>query len=385
MAIKLTSSFVESVTAPRRYTDANMHGLSLLVKPSKGGISKSWSQYLRIDRKPRNIGLGAYPGTKLAEARKRAKANALAAANGAALPFDGIMGRNAIADTSIPTFAEVAERTIASRNLAPATARNWRSALACHAAPLADKPINAIGQRDVINIVLPLNGSKMGRNVRTYLRACFAFAISNEWCTVNPAGDAIDGAIVAGKASTEHHAALHHAAVAGALAKVRSIDTSGWKGLTLAFQFMVHTASRHETTLGARWSEIDMDRAVWTIPASRMKARRAHVVPLTGQALSILREARELGGTVYVFRGITGERAPDGSLRRVRDAAGIKCRVHGFRASFGAWCVETGQDDYLSECALAHVADSTKRAYKREVPVERIRPIMEAWSAYIAA
>ena len=347
-----------------------------LSAPANPGPSTSVSTAGRA-----NIGLGKYPSVSLSTARAMARANALAASDKRPLPHDGIMGRNAVQDITIPTFAQVAQRTIAAQRNTEKTERNWRSALDKHVLPkLGSKRIDTITQRDVISIVLPLWGRKVGSNVRTYISKILEFAVSNEWRTGNPAGDAINGALVSGKVSTEHHASLHHSAVKGALAKVRAIETSGWLGMTLCLEFLVHTVVRHETALGARWNEIDLDRALWIIPASRMKAGREHVVPLTGQAIEILAKARKLGSGEYVFVGITGERSPDGSLRRVTSAAKLDCTVHGFRASFGDWADSTGVDDRLSEIILAHVDDSSKRAYKRNAPIERIRPVMQAWS-----
>ena len=395
MAMKLTSTFVETVTVaatdkPKRYTDANQFGLSLLVKHGAHGVCKSWSQFIRINRKPRSIGLGKYPTVRLTDARRMARANHLAATNGDTLPHDGMLARNTIdTNAGMPTFAEVAEATIAAR--APKwtgnTERNWRSTLGSYVFPkLGDKRIDLITQSDVIDVIMPIWHRPSGKQTRQRIDAIMKHAMSREYRTTNPAGEVIAGALVRGKVSTEHRASLHYSAVAGALATVRAIETSGWRGMTLAFEFAVHTAARSEETLGARWDEIDTDAAVWTIPASRMKAGREHTIPLSRQALAIVEAARALGSIDgFVFRGITKPRAPDGSLKRVRDAAGLECTVHGFRNSFGDWCVETAQDDVLSELALAHVSDRTKRAYKRTDAIERRRAMMQAWSDHVAS
>jgi integrase len=157
----------------------------------------------------------------------------------------------------------------------------------------------------------------------------------------------------------------------------------------LALEFCILTAARSGEVLGLRWSEIDFGRAVWTVPAARMKAGREHRVPLSGRAIAILRGLAASNQGEFAFAGRRLSKPLSGMamemvLRRmhITDAT-----VHGFRSSFRDWAgnVSTFPREII-ETALSHVVgDQAEQAYRRSDALEKRRQLMEAWASYCDA
>ena len=130
-----------------------------------------------------------------------------------------------------------------------------------------------------------------------------------------------------------------------------------------------------------------MDAAVWTIPASRMKGGREHRVPMSDQALAILREAmplRERGASALVFPSVTGRPLSDNTISKLLRENDVKAVPHGFRSSFRDYAAERFDGPReVAELALAHVEGSaTERAYRRTDLFDRRRELMAEWGAY---
>jgi integrase len=153
-----------------------------------------------------------------------------------------------------------------------------------------------------------------------------------------------------------------------------------------ALEFTILTAARSGETLGAVWTEIDLEAKVWTIPADRMKGGREHRVPLTDRAIAILAEMKASSTGAYVFPGTRYNRplAP-ASMDNVLHRLKVYVTVHGFRSSFKTWATEATQfPNELSEAALAHVTGSqVERAYRRTDALERRRELMTAWGVFV--
>jgi integrase len=157
----------------------------------------------------------------------------------------------------------------------------------------------------------------------------------------------------------------------------------------LALEFTILTAARRGEVLGARWDEFDLERAVWTVPAHRMKAGREHRVPLSGRALAIVKGLREADGREFVFAGHKPGKPLSGEalamvLRRMKlhDVT-----VHGFRSAFRDWAAEsTNFTTEVCEAALAHtVTNKVEAAYRRGDLFEKRRKLMDAWAAFCSA
>jgi integrase len=154
----------------------------------------------------------------------------------------------------------------------------------------------------------------------------------------------------------------------------------------LALEFCILTAARSGEVLGARWSEIDLEKKVWTLPRNRMKAGREHRVPLPERAVAILKQLAEIKTGDFVFPGQhknrpLSEGVMNITLRRMK-ADGIT--VHGFRSSFRDWAGnETHFPREIVETALAHaIGNEVEQAYRRSDALEKRRKLMEAWASY---
>ena len=156
----------------------------------------------------------------------------------------------------------------------------------------------------------------------------------------------------------------------------------------LALEFTVLTAARTGETLGARWTEIDLTEAVWTVPGTRMKTAREHRVPLTDAALAVLSQAAEMrtskAADAYVFPG----QRPGASLSQMALMMLMRRmgsdRVHDLRSAFRDWAAErTSYAREVAEAALAHiVADKVEAAYRRGDLFEKRRRLMDDWSTF---
>ena len=187
------------------------------------------------------------------------------------------------------------------------------------------------------------------------------------------------------RAPVQHMRALPHQDVPAAVEAVRASGAA--PVVRLAFEFLVLTAARWGEVRGAEWAEIDTSGRVWTIPATRMKAQRAHRVPLCGRAMEILEAARTLGdgSGPLVFPNRTGTPLPEKKLRRMLQDLNIAAVPHGFRSTFRDWAAEeTNHPREVVEAALAHmVQNKVEAAYARSDLFERRRRLMDEWAAYV--
>ena len=381
----LSATFVKTVNVPGRYGDGRGGlGLTLLVKPgTHSGLCKSWGQSVRIDGRRTTLGLGRYPVVTLAMARKRALANARAIAQ----------GRDPRrVSHEVPTFASACEKVIAihaenwrSRGRSE---HQWRASLRDYAMQrLGSKRVDAIDTADVMAVLQPIWSTKRetARRVRQRISAVMMWAVAEGYRSDNPAGDAIAAALPKIGAKRQHFPALHHTKVAAAVDKVRR--SNAHRCTALAFEFLVLTACRSGEVRGARWEEVDRARAVWTIPAERMKADREHRVPLSAQALRVLEEARTLDNkSGIVFPSRSGRTLSQATLPKLLRDLKIGAVPHGFRSSFRDWAAEcTEAPREVCELALAHVNnDRVEAAYRRSDLFEKRRLLMAAWADYIA-
>lgn len=188
------------------------------------------------------------------------------------------------------------------------------------------------------------------------------------------------------RSKVEHHRALPYDQMAAALETIRSSDAS--LSSKLALEFLALTATRSGETRGATWGEFDEEKAEWVIPASRMKAKRPHRVPLSPRTLEILEKAKGLKSddSNYVFPGtVTGKPLSDNTLSKLLRELGIDAVPHGFRSSFRDWAGEqTNFPREVCEFALAHVIkEKAEAAYARSDLFEKRRMLMNAWAQYL--
>jgi integrase len=183
------------------------------------------------------------------------------------------------------------------------------------------------------------------------------------------------------KLARSHHAAMPYGELPAFIRGLRAHESIA----THALEFLILTAARLGEVLGATWPEMDLEAAVWTIPASRMKAGQEHRVPLSPAAVAILKHAAECQFSEFIFVGRSRSRPVSRSaLRKVLPA---NVTIHGFRSSFRDWAGnETNFPRELAEQSLAHrTGDATELAYRRGDALEKRRALMTAWANYLAA
>ena len=377
----LSSTFVRNVAQAGRYCDGD--GLYLEVQPTG---TRSWIQRLSIRGRRRELGLGGFPLVPLKEARAQALANRrLARAGG-----DPLAEKRRL--KSMPTFADAAERVWNQMRQGwrdRRHARDWLSSLTRFAVPhLGHLPVGDVTSVDVVETLRPVWHARpsTARRVRQRIGTVMEWAVAMGHRDDNPC-DRIGPALGPQGDLVRHMRALPHGEVAGAIERIRA--SRAWAGAKLAFEFLVLTAARSGEVRGARWDEMDTEAHVWTIPATRMKMKREHRVPLCRRALDILDAARTLDGVdgVLVFPSIGGKRLHDMALSGLLKNQKVAAVPHGFRSSFRDWAAEeTDHPREVIEAALAHVVQNKVEAtYARSDLFERRRRLMDEWSAYLAA
>ena len=379
---RLTTTKVKAITKPGLHGDG--HGLYLNVTATG---SRSWVQRITIGGRRRDLGLGAYPATGLAEAR------ALALANKSLVNA----GRDPLAErrrTNVPTFREAAKR-VYDANLprwrnGKHTVTWWQS-LERHAFPtLGDMRVDQIQRGDVLAVLEPIWGVRQetARRVRQRIRIVLRWCEAHDYCTGNAAGEALDGALPAMPKVKAHLRALPYQDVSAALSTVEASGASMASKLSL--RFLVLTAARSGEARGATWDEIDMDAAEWRIPGERMKSGDPHRVPLSDAAVEVLERARPLsGGEGLIFPSSVkpGRPMSDMTLMQVLRKTGLaeRATVHGFRSAFRDWAAEcTSAPHAVMELSLAHaVGSSVEQAYARSDLIEKRRALMQTWADFL--
>lgn len=378
---RLSSTFVQRVREPGRYGDGRGgNGLSILVKlTARGDIAKSWAQRLYFDGRARNVGLGAFPIVSLTEARRRAADNAAAVRRGD--PIVRAVRR------SVPTLAEASDATLAihaaSWKPGSKSEKQWRSLFASYVPPmLARRRVDEVTAADVLGILAPLTMSKAetARKLKQRLGMVFKWAVTQGHRPDDPTA-AIGAALPRNGKRTDHHRALPFDQVAGAVATIRG--SGAYRATVLAFEFLVLTAARSGEVRGARWEEIDIEAASWTVPADRTKTGAEHRIPLAERTVEALREARALSGGEIVFPTVTGKALSDSTISKLVREAGIKAVPHGFRSSFRDWCGASEVDREVAEACLAHSRPGVEAAYHRADLFDRRREVMTTWAAYL--
>lgn len=376
---KLTAVAMRNAKEPGRYGD----GEGLFLHVAQGG-SKSWIVRVQKAGRRRDIGLGSAAKVTLADARVRAaKVRAQVEAG-----LDPVAERRK-AD-GIPTFRKAAEQVFEQNSK---TWRNghhqwqWMRTLEMFAFPsIGDALVSEITGpmiRDLLADIW-LTKPETARRVRQRVGAVLDWAYAKGWRDTEAPMRSITKGLPRQPRATAHHAALPYADVPPFLATLRAGRPTFGR---LALEALVLTAARSGEIRGARWSEIDLAAAKWTVPAERMKAGKEHVVPLSGAAVAVFEKARGLriGSSELLFPGArTAKPMSDMTLVKVMRDMKVEATPHGFRSSFRDWAAEeTTFPAEVAEAALAHtVPDKVVAAYRRTDFLEKRRKLMDAWSGH---
>lgn len=372
---KLTQASIRSaITKKGRYYDGE--GLVLFVSvPGKA----SWVARVQHKGKRRDQGLGGYPLVGLAEAREKARAVKRALTSGRDPRMLWDPGKNMdhlFRDTALrlleEKFSEGSRKQALARFKTYVFPKMGKLQLqSIDAEIIADvlrpiwlaKPETALRTRELIIRVL-----RYGRPDGPMLETTMARAVSDR---------------LPAQPTRGHFSSMPHEEIHGFMKRLVEKPGLG----ALALRLLIFTALRSGEVRGATWNEIDFDSQVWTVPAERMKTKRAHRVPLSEQAVEVLKEAASIRqfGTDLLFPGATGKPLSDMTLTKVMRSYGLSYVPHGFRSTFRDWAAElTDFPEDVVEAALAHtVRDKVVAAYKRTTFFDKRRELMELWGRYV--
>jgi integrase len=386
---------------PERRHDGG--GLYLQCAP---GGAKTWAFRFTLAGRERWMGLGPVDAVPLAEARRRAAEARAMVRDGRDPIAERARARRAAedaAETEQRTFAAAVDRFLAAHETAwrnPKHRAQWRSTLGLALEAFGARHVATITTDDVLAVLRPLwaRTPETGSRLRGRIERVLAWAKAAGWrAGDNPAAwrDALAHHLPPPRRvkPVRHHAALDWRRMPdlwAALATRAGIAAA-------ALRFLILTAARSGEVRGMRWREIDPELRIWTVPGERMKAGKAHRVPLSDDALAVLDPLRPLAGddpAALVFpsprRGMPlSDMALTAVLRDLpgdwRDALGRRITAHGFRSAFRDWCGETqAAPRDVAEAALAHtIRDATERAYARGDLLEARRSLMGKWTAYV--
>ncbi|WP_298194208.1 integrase arm-type DNA-binding domain-containing protein [Metallibacterium sp.] len=367
------------------YRLADGNGLCIEVPPNG---SRLWRFRYRFSGTARMLSLGAWPAVTLADARQQRDEARKLVAKG----IDPSAERQREKRTERQTFEVIAREWLARREVSEVTLSKDRWLLEDFAIPkLGSKPIADVTAADVLAILQNLEQRDMletASRLRAKLSAIFRYAVSTLRAQHDPVG-ALRGAIKSAK--VKHHAAITDPLKLGEL--LRALH--GYRGgyvVACALKLAPLVFTRPGELRHAEWAEIDLDAATWCIPAHKMKMRASHIVPLSTQAVAILRDLHALTGRgKYAFPNprTSGRPMSENAITAALRALGYDGQTmtaHGFRSSASTLLHEQGYPSDVIERQLAHKeANAVKDAYNRAQHLPERVKMMQAWSDYCDA
>ncbi|WP_241491165.1 tyrosine-type recombinase/integrase [Sphingomonas sanguinis] len=373
---------------PGRHFDA--HGLCLVVRPTG---SRSWVLRMQFKGHRRDFGLGPVHDVSLAEARCRAAELRKMVRAG----LDPVKERG-LRRANTPTFEVVARRCYEALSGGWKDRRHasWLSSLENHVFPeIGTKRIDAIGTKEVLLVLEPiwLTIPDTARRILQRIGAILDFAHIKGYIPAEVSLRSVTRGLPRQQQQVTHRAAMPYADVPAFWSQlVAEANSVGRDALKLT----ILTAVRSNEARLATWREFDLDGAVWSIPASRMKMKLPHLVPLSEPAVALLRRLRKehealATGSIddqYLFSARGKAPISDVTmLKAIRDAKIDTITVHGFRSSFADWAAEcTNVPKEVTEKALAHrIPNAVEAAYRRTDFFEKRRDLMATWAQHVCS
>ncbi len=372
----------------------------LYYKAASTGRGKWVFRYVSpTSKKRRDMGLGAYPETGLADARRIALGKRELLAKG----IDPISDRDEVDQTKDlasrePTFAAAARQlhvSLAEGFNNVKHSAQWLNTLETYVFPqLGDRKVSELRVADFADVLRPfwLTKPETASRVKQRCAATMDWCVANGYITASPVN--VVTKLLAKQPSkrerVQHQPAVPWVHVPSVYASLASSMRPAPS--RAALRFLILTAARSGEVRGVTWDEIDFQSKTWTVPAARMKTRVAHRVPLSEAALQlIVNQANLKLHEVYVFPSRKGGPLSDMALTKLlRDkqvASGETNRVataHGFRSSFRDWASENGYPRDLAERALAHIIkNQSEAAYHRTDLLEQRRDMMGHWATFV--
>lgn len=372
---------------PLRLTDAS--GLFLLINPNG---SKLWRSLLYLHGKQVMVSLGRYPDVGLAEAREGlAQARKKIAAGthpNVAKKEQKVKALQEMASKALGTFAAICAdwRSTTDPELRPTSIKQREREIQNDLLPaLHDRQANSISRVELTALLRKVEkrAPETAKNLRTHLHAIFEHAIDAGVVDTNPTPPRR----ILQKRNSVSHAALPAKRIGDFL---RAIDTSGLTPHTrVAMLLTMMTASRKEEITSARWSELDLDAAMLIVPGDRMKKKRDHVVPLSRQAVALLKDLRAItpGTREHLFPNRDDPARPmaNRTLNAVFERLGYgkEGTPHGFRSAFSTHFNELQANPDAIELCLAHTPPGVRGVYNRALLLDQRREMLQQWADWL--
>lgn len=394
---RLKALSVGRLKEPGLYPDGD--GLYLQVTGTGDEVKRSWIYRYRLGgrKTPRDMGLGPYPDVSLENAREAA-AKARELCRGGVDPIDArraARAQDALEKAKAITFKECAEAYIKAHTPGWRNAKHgdqWRATLDTYADPVIGKlAVQAVDTGLVMKVLEPIwkEKTETASRLRGRIEAIL------DWATVrglrqgdNPARwrGRLDNLLPARAKvqKVKHHAALPYQEIGAFMEALRGQD-----GIAAsALEYLILTATRTSETIGATWDEVNLEDALWVIPEGRIKAGKAHRVPLSAAALAILERTPKKRRTGPLFPNErNGDPLSTNALLKLLKRMGRSdLTAHGFRSTFRDWAAErTNYPREVAEMALAHtISDKVEAAYRRGDLFEKRKRLMAEWAKFCA-
>lgn len=398
---QITAYYQGRTTLPNgKHSIADAPGLYLRVSGPKAA---SWVVLATIAGTRMQITIGSFTGAgrivrySVADARAEADKIRVNIAN----DQHPLVHRVVVAPTA-PVFAAVLDTFLAGRATqwkGDGTEKQWRQQLGKHCADLLKTPVNRIDTSVVETTLLPIWSQTLGETQRFRIASVLDYARVKGFRSgdnparweghleyVMPHPPVVKGKDSKGKDS--NYARLGHNEVPAFMAQLAAQGSMAAK----VFLFTILTAARVSEAAEARWSELDLDAALWTVPAERMKAGEEHIVPLSRQAVELLRSLEKKSEWVFPAAKDAAKPTNTKLLNELVEKLGHKGRttVHGFRGTFRTWGenqhsrhgTRRYDDAHLEWCIAHQITNKTKKAYLDQAVVELRRIIMQDWADF---
>lgn len=375
----LTQAHIRAALAkPGKHHDGD--GLLLFVRDSG---QASWVARVQQDGKRREFGLGSLRAVTLGAAREKA-ALVKAALVAGRDPHLALQPPKELTRTFRDAALGFLEAKAADAKISDAKRRQQLSQLKNYAFPaLGRLQVQSIDADAIAACLRPIWTRKpeTARKVRSLIIRTLRFARPDGALFIGTLGPAVADRLPA-QPKRGNFEAMPYSELPAFMGRLADKGGLG----AMALRAVILTAARSGEVRGATCAEVDMDAAVWTVPAERMKARRVHRVPLSPAAVALFRELASLrrGGTDLIFPAASGKALSDMTLTKVLRDMDAACTVHGFRSTFRDWAAEqTNLPGEVAEAALAHtVPKAVEAAYRRTDFFDKRRELMDAWAKF---
>ena len=353
--------------------------------------AKNWIYRFSLNGRRPEMGLGSYPAVSLADARGKAGDARQLVAQG----IDPIEAAK-MQPIKVPTFTSVAAQYIRQHRREWSSykhGRQWCATLKEYVrGTIGHLPVNQIDTPQVLKVLQPIWNQKTetAKRIQSRMENILDFATAHSWRTGdNPArwkGHLDQLLARPSKISTvRHHPAMPYAQMANFLVTLHENSSIS----SMALEWLILTVTRTSETLNGTWEEIDQEKKTWSIPASRMKNKKPHRVPLSDHAMAILKVLPRFTDNPYLFPGQKPGR-PLSNMALLQLMRGMGYGVgqeedyvpHGFRSSFRDWAAEqTSYPREIAEQVLAHtLTNEVEAAYRRGDLFEKRAKMMQDWA-----